>query len=1469
MPTVTDRITVTKALAEFQTRPLKDAARRLLDALGYRSDRSLAGSDSSPRSFIELFPASGFDQEKALISEWKTADLLFQLTDQELSRESSLFTDNSVKAGLLKSYVFIAIELKGGDYARGKFSAIVRQINRIFPMPVMVFFKHQGSLTIAVINRRMNKRDENRDVLGKVTLIREIDFAQPHRGHLDILASLALPNLVHPQKKPITDFDTLHAAWEQIFNVELLNERFYRELANWYFWALPQVEFPADLEPDDEKRRATGLIRLLTRLIFCWFLKEKSLIPEKLFHPTDLAKLLKGFDPESKSSSTYYQAILQNLFFATLNQRMGKDAKGQPYRVFAKDDGWQKNRATYDVNNLYRYEKLFAVPEDEALAQFADIPFLNGGLFECLDRTEESSPDNPVGESSGNRDTIVPATFKKRYLDGFSRNPKKRPTVPDRLFFDSGETADLSAAYGDTKRKKEPVTGLIHILNRYKFTIVENTPIDQEIALDPELLGKVFENLLASYNEETKTTARKQTGSFYTPRPIVDYMVDESLKAHLEQKVAQTILSGVSKASSSDISRKHRNLPHWTKDGSTYWITFRLADSLPQEKLTGWKAERDAWVRLHPEPWDDEQWKDYDERFGQRLESWLDAGSGECILRRPDVRAIVEKCLLHFDGQRYETIDWVIMPNHVHLLLRPQDGQSLSKILQGIKGVSAKECNAVLGRTGQTFWQEESYDHIVRSQAQLDHFIRYVADNPVKAKLKDGEFSVAQRSTDNLVRDSSEESQTIEDQTGLSGLRSRLDLLFAYTEREHAFTPAEVATLIAAIDALKVLDPACGSGAFPMGVLHKLVYILGKLDPDNERWKQTQLAKLDSAPMREQLEAAFADNPDDYGRKLYLIENCLYGVDIQPIAIQITKLRFFISLVCDQKTNRNKKDNHGIRPLPNLETKFVAADTLIGLPIPEPDLFVKALIEPIEKEIEAAYHSHFAIQRREQKLALQKKIKSLRQKLADTLVNELGAKKNSEITKKAQHVADWDPFDPQASADFFDPHWMFGRSVGGGFDIVVGNPPYLFISNLDRVVRENYANRFETAEYRFDLYGFFIERAIRDLMPVGGLLTYIIPHTLLSNDSFAKLRKFLLTECSILQVIDIGPSVFSGASNETMTFLVSKGNPQNNHQVWVRNTIATEFPEGDPEFRISQDKWLHNPKFSWPVRVSGVRYELIDMLSKGSTALGSLCTINQGLRTGDNFQYIRTTREGAKWKPVVGGKGIGLYEPILPKEYVLYDPTILDAPRKEEIFTSKEKILVQEIRNISLPRRIVATFDNSQTYALQSTNVINRRPDAPRIFSLKYILAVINSSVINYYFRQSFPGNNHIASNQLASIPIHNPSQAASEVCDRLVSLLMFAKRIGEALPASFLEDLIDACVMECYFREHMAERDLLFHDDVAQTIMSGSFPADPQTGLSALLSLNAPSHRIRNKLLRLTADSPDLLAVIKQEGRI
>ena len=237
----------------------------------------------SVADFREQFdPESQLAHPAALIASWQSVELLFQLTDDELSRSTALFKDEAVKTSLLQSYIFVAIELAEGDYARGKLAGVARQLNRIFPMPVMVLFKLGGRLSIATINRRLNKRDESKDVLGKVTLIQNIVIEKPHPGHLDILASFSLAELTEG-RRIIQNFDQLHVAWEEVFDVELLNKRFYRELANWYFWALPQVDFPADIEKDNEKRRATGLIRLLTRLIFCWFLKEKGLVPEDLF----------------------------------------------------------------------------------------------------------------------------------------------------------------------------------------------------------------------------------------------------------------------------------------------------------------------------------------------------------------------------------------------------------------------------------------------------------------------------------------------------------------------------------------------------------------------------------------------------------------------------------------------------------------------------------------------------------------------------------------------------------------------------------------------------------------------------------------------------------------------------------------------------------------------------------------------------------------------------------------------------------------------------------------------------------------------------------------------------------------------------------------------------------------------------------------------------------------------------------
>jgi len=223
---------------------------------------------------------------------------------------------------------------------------------------------------------------------------------------------------------PFSDLDSI----EEAFSVEKLTNEFYNELKNWYDRTLlpaTGISFPQD---STEQREET-IIRLITRLLFVWFIKQKNLVPNHLFDTEELEKILKDFEPNSSTDGNYYNAILQNLFFATLNKSVTE-------RAFAKG----QNR---DIKTRYRYAEMFLLTESEILQLFAKIPFLNGGLFECLDREESTH-----GE--------------KYHLDGFSRNDEKvkgkfkhRTFIPNAVFF--GEN--------------EENLGLIPLLKRYNFTV--------------------------------------------------------------------------------------------------------------------------------------------------------------------------------------------------------------------------------------------------------------------------------------------------------------------------------------------------------------------------------------------------------------------------------------------------------------------------------------------------------------------------------------------------------------------------------------------------------------------------------------------------------------------------------------------------------------------------------------------------------------------------------------------------------------------------------------------------------------------------------------------------------------------------------------------------------------------------------------------------------------------------------------
>lgn len=172
----------------------------------------------------------------------------------------------------------------------------------------------------------------------------------------------------------------------------------------------------------------------------------------------------------------------------------------------------------------------------------------------------------------------------------------------------------------------------------------------------------------------------------------------------------------------------HGNLPHWTQCGKMHFITFRLADSLPQEKLKQLKTQREEWKSRHKEPYTKAQWQQYDALFIKRMENWLDAGHGECLLSNLQNATIVAEAIQYFEQQRYCLDHWVVMPNHVHVLLIPLQLYTLKKIHHSWKSFTSNKINKLRGRSG-SIWQHETFDHIVRSQIQLEKFRKYIIEN--------------------------------------------------------------------------------------------------------------------------------------------------------------------------------------------------------------------------------------------------------------------------------------------------------------------------------------------------------------------------------------------------------------------------------------------------------------------------------------------------------------------------------------------------------------------------------------------------------------------------------------------------------------------------------------------------------------------------------------------------------------------
>ena len=972
--------------------------------------------------------------------------------------------------------------------------AIVRQYINQFE-GALIIFHHQKvenqEWRFSYVEKRVNAKDSTSAkrytyILGKHLPARTISDRFTYlEDHKDILTL-----------KDLTD----------AFSVEVLTKQFYDELFNWYEWACENVTFPIGDTTKDKngkynvkqtkEKNELNLIRLITRLMFVWFIKQKDLIPLWVFDESELNKVLTEFKPESKKDGNYYNAVLQNLFFATLNKKIEE-------RAFADDKSISKNKQ-FGVKNFYRDNKektFFKESNSQIIERFKTVPFLNGGLFECLDKL--------VDDKDNKKNIEV-------FTDGFSREPNWMAFIPNNLFW---------------QKEDGEHEGVIHLLSRYNFTVEENSPSDVQVALDPELLGKVFENLLGTYNPETSETARKDSGSFYTPREIVSFMVDESIKDYLSKTVK----------------------------------------NLTSENIQ--------------------------------------------ILFNDNV-----------------------------------------------------EC--------------------------------YNSDNK--------------------------------------------------------------AEIVNALKSMKILDPACGSGAFPMGALQRIVHLIQKCN------------------------GVTSDKNSLYSLKLDLIEKCLYGVDIQPIAVQICKLRFFISLICEQDKTDSISDNYGFNPLPNLETKFVAANSLIGMERKsQNDLFSDpdGKIEKKKLEIQEKRHEHFKAPTAEAKAKCREDDRKLRAELANLLEqNKMFAPKD------AEQLAEWNPYDQNAVSPFFDAEWMFNTAEG--FDIVIGNPPYIQLQKDSGKL----ANLYEAQNYKSfaktgDIYCLFYEKGC-NLLNSTGRLCFITSNKWMRAGYGEKLRDYFAKNVNPKLLVDFaGVKVFESATVDTNILLFEKGKNEGKTLSCTTTTLTKDGLSNLSDF-VKQNSCISNfDTFNSWVILSPIEQSIKSKIEKIGTPLKDWdINIYRGVLTGFNDAFIisgekrdeilanckneiERKKTAELIRPILRGRDIKRYSYEYADLYLIatfpakhYDiekyPAVkdyllsfgmerLEQTGKEHTIKG-EKIKARKKTNnkwfetqdsisywdeFNKPKIVWGNLNLSATYTLAPAGMMINAPATMIVPASESLLCILNSKIADYYIR--------------------------------------------------------------------------------------------------------------------------------------
>ena len=800
---------------------------------------------------------------------------------------------SATQLGKSKSLNLSVLELEVDEGAQNRRVAITQSAFKLMRRhlirnALVAFCYNDGDWRLSLLTSSLRLDD-------KGNVIKEESSPRRYSYLVGPTAKIKTPYKFLIEKGKVTDFTDLLDR----FSVEVVNRQFYSSIAELFTKLVGGnrngTSYPGLLNINNNniisnQERQEFAVRLIGRIVFCWFLKEKHSENGKSLMVNELMSL------DAISNNTdYYQQILEPMFFELLNKPINERA--QQYRT----------------------------------ELFDSVAYLNGGLF------------SPQDTDYYNRDA---------------------------------SNISISNSWFNE---------LFEVFNQYNFTVDENTSFDVDLSIDPEMLGRIFENLLAEIDPHTGETARKKTGSFYTPREIVDYMVDNSLLVFLKDKT-----------------------------------------SINESRL---------------------------------------------------------KALISYG--------------------KDDDGV-------------------------------------------------YPLDEEEKRRVVD------------------------------------------------------------AIDSLTILDPACGSGAFPIGILQKVVYILQQADENGSLWFERQIKNIPSYEMRNDLKRKYEKENYDYIRKLGVIRQSIFGVDIQTVATEIAKLRCFLTLIIEEDVD-DSKDNRGIHPLPNLDFKFVTANSLIWLP-EDVHSAQGSLLEDTGqidelKDIRNKYFTAPADERQQ----LRGRFAELQTEMYDKRIDLFAGSVSTRYNKLMR----WKPF-KNAPTDWFDPDWMFGVDK---FDIVIANPPYIHLEDIKGDARILYESlKYATYENRGDIYALFFERGIK-LLKEHGVLTYITSNKWMRAGYGESLRDYFVRNTNPLQIIDLGGGVFESATVDT-DILILKKEPYDGKTVAVAANSELNTKNIAEFVRKSAIKYKFKEEESWII-LSPIEQSIKNKIERFGTPLKDWdVKINYGIKTGCNEAFI-------------------------------------------------------------------------------------------------------------------------------------------------------------------------------------------------------------------------------------------------------